>query len=208
MSKLATMELSIPIEEHLSHSSSIHRRLCPRQVLGVRMARFACTWLGIDPALQRKRIFVYMENGHCVADGVISVTYASPTNHFMQLLPYGKMAATFVDLETGHALRVSEHPQSRQAGIDFLPEVPSPWTAQLQAYQLMPDDLLLSWQPVELLGSLPKIPGKHKVVCDQCGDHVHEHCEVQLDSLVLCKACADGAYYKIMEPVSVNLPVL
>lgn len=172
------------------------------------MARFACVWLGIDPALQRRRLFVYMENGHCVADGVISVTYASPTNHYMQLLPYGKMAATFVDLETGRAVRVCEHPNSRQAGVDFLPAVASPWQAQLQAYQDMPDDMLLFWQPVELLAPLPKLPGKHKVVCDQCGDHVHEHCEVQLDGLTLCKACADGAYYRVGEPASSNLPVL
>src|SRR4029078_4062745 len=123
---LASMELSVPIEEHLSYTSSTHRRLCPRQVLGVRMARFACVYLGIDPALQRKRIFVYMENGHCVADGVISVTYASPTNQYMQLLPYGKMAATFVDIETGNALRVAEHPESRRAGFNFIPEVTSP----------------------------------------------------------------------------------
>lgn len=204
----APMQLSVSIEEHLSCSSATHRRLCPRQVLGVRMARFACTWLGIDPALQRRRIFVYMENGHCVADGVIAVTYASPTNQLMQLLPYGKMAATFVDLETGCALRVSEHPKSRQAGIDFLPGVPSSWQAQLQAYQAMPDEQLLCWQPVELLTAPPKMPGKHKVTCAQCGDLVHEHCEVLLDGLTLCKACADGAYYKIMQPAVADFPVL
>jgi formylmethanofuran dehydrogenase subunit E len=202
------MELSVPIEEHLAHSSATHRRLCPRQVLGVRMARFACVYLGIDPALHRKRIFVYMENGHCVADGVISVTYASPTNGLMQLLPYGKMAATFVDLETGRALRVSEHLQSRQAGVDFLPDVTSPWQAQVQSYQVMPDEMLLSWQEVELLASPPRLAGKHKVICAQCGDYVHEHCEVELDGVVLCKACADGAYYKVTQPAPSGFPVL
>ncbi len=208
MSKPAPMELSVSLQAHLAHSAATHRRLCPRQVLGVRMARFACIQLGIDPEIQHKRIFVYMENGHCVADGVIAVTYASPTNQLMQLLPYGKMAATFISLETGQALRVREHPESRQAGIRFAPDASSPWAAQLQAYQIMPDELLLSWQPVELLAPLPKISGKHKVICAHCGDHVHEHCEVQLDGLVLCKACADGAYYKVMEPVAVNIPVL
>ena len=202
------IELSVSLQAHLAHSSATHRRLCPRQVLGVRMARFACITLGIDPALQRKRIFVYMENGHCIADGVIAVTCASPTNGLMQLLPYGKMAATFVDAESGNALRVREHPDSRQAGICFLPEIASPWTAQVQAYQVMPDELLLSWQPVALAAPFPQKVGKHKVACEACGDLVHEHCEVLLDGLTLCKACADGAYYKALEPVAVNLPVL
>jgi formylmethanofuran dehydrogenase subunit E len=202
------IELSVSLEAHLAHSSATHRRLCPRQVLGVRMARFACIQLGIDPAIQRKRLFVYMENGHCIADGVIAVTYASPTNGLMQLLPYGKMAATFVDMETGRALRVREHPDSRQTGACFLPEITSPWTAQLHAYQIMPDELLLSWQAVVLTAALPKMAGKHKVACKACGDLVHEHCEVLLNGLTLCKACADGAYYKSMEPVVVNLPVI
>ena len=202
------LELSVSLQAHLAHSSATHRRLCPRQVLGVRMARFACTQLVIDPAIQRKRIFVYMENGHCIADGVIAVTYASPTNGLMQLLPYGKMAATFVDMETGRALRVCEHPDSRQAGACFLPDVSSPWTAQLHAYQVMPDALLLTWQAVALTASLPKISGKHKVDCNHCGDFVHEHCEVLINGLTLCKACADGAYYRVMEPVAVKVPVL
>ena len=202
------IELSVSLQAHLAHSSATHRRLCPRQVLGVRMARFACAWLGIDPAIQRKRVFVYMENGHCIADGVIAVTYASPTNGMMQLLPYGKMAATFVDTETGNALRVREHPDSRRTGSCFLPEIASPWTAQLHAYQVMLDELLLSWQPVALTAALPKVSGKHKVTCQHCGDLVHEHCEVLLDSQTLCKTCADGAYYKALEPMAVNIPVL
>lgn len=202
------IELSISLQAHLAHSSATHRRLCPRQVLGVRMARFACIALGIDPALQRKRIFVYMENGHCIADGVIAVTYASPTNGMMQLLPYGKMAATFVDTETGNALRVREHPDSRQTGAYFLSEIASPWTAQLHAYQAMPDELLLLWQPVTLTAALPKKSGKHKVTCQHCGDLVHEHCEVLIQGETLCKACADGPYYSVLESVAVKAPVL
>ena len=172
------------------------------------MARFACVWLDVDPALQHKRIFVYMENGHCVADGVIAVTHASPTNQLMQLLPYGKMAATFVNLVTGKAVRVAEHPNCRETAIALLPEVSPSWTAQLQAYQSMPDELLLSWQPVEVLAPLPELQKKYSVTCSQCGDRVHEHCEVQVEGAVLCKICAFGAYYKVAEPVCTGIQEL
>ena len=70
----------------------------------------------------------------------------------------------------------------------------------------MPDELLLTWQPVELLVEPPQILGKHKVVCEQCGDYVHEHCEVRVDGLVLCKTCAHGTYYRIVEPVTTSFP--
>jgi formylmethanofuran dehydrogenase subunit E len=199
------MELSISLQKHLAQSASLHKRLCPRQVLGVRMARLACIQLGIDPAIRRKRVFVYMENGHCIADGVIAVTYASPTNQLMQLVPYGKMAATFVNLDTGQAMRVCEHPQSRQTAITLLPDAPSSWKAHLKAYQVMPDDLLFSWQFVELLVTPPNFPGKHKVVCAGCGDYVHEYCEVEVNGVILCKVCAYGAYYITPESTSMSL---
>ena len=74
------MELSLSLQEHLARSAMLHSRLCPRQVLGVRMARIACGLLGIDPAFERKSIYVFMEIGRCAADAVMIVTGASPTN--------------------------------------------------------------------------------------------------------------------------------
>lgn len=197
------MELSLSLQEHLARSSALHRRLCPRQVLGVRMARLACLQLGVDPALQRKRVFVYMENGHCLADGVTAVTCASPTNQLMRLIPYGKMAATFLDLQTGQALRVREHPLCRETALALLPEIDSPWLAHLQAYQGMADDLLLTWQSVRLLEAPAKIRNKHSVTCERCGDRVHEYAEIERDGRVLCKPCADRAYYENIEVMPV-----
>ena len=199
------MELSVSLQEHLEQSASLHRRLCPRQVLGVRMARFACVQLGIDPALQRKKIFVYMENGHCIADGVIAVTRASPTNQLMQLLPYGRMAGTFVNLDTGKALRVREHLTCRETAIALLPDAPSSWRAHLDAYQFMPDELLLCWQWVELQALPHFLTRKHKVICDECGEYVHEYCEVEVNERVLCKPCAVVIMTQILPIQQVDL---
>lgn len=198
------MELSVSLQEHLALSASLHRRLCPRQVLGVRMARLACILLGIDPALQHKKVFVYMENGQCVADGVMVVTRASPANQLMQLLPYGKMAGTFVRLDTGQAVRIREHPHCRETAFAFLPKASSAWKAHLDAYRFMPDELLLAWQFVKLLIPVPKLRGKYSVTCDRCGDRVHEHTEIIQEGWVLCKACAYGAYYEINESLSLH----
>jgi len=187
--------LTRSLEDHLASAATLHTRLCPRQVIGVRMARLACSQLEIDPAVDRKQIFVYMECGRCAADAVIAVTGASPTNQLMVLMGYGKVAATFVNLRTGSALRISEHEDSRTYAAQVMfPDLPS-WEAQLQAYQIMPDALLLRWQPVKLVQPLPNIPEKHSVVCEVCHERISEHCEITIRGRVLCKACAWGAYY-------------
>jgi formylmethanofuran dehydrogenase subunit E len=194
------MELTVSLQTHLSQSAMLHSRLCPRQVLGVRMARFACAWFGLDPAIERKQIFVYMEIGRCAADGVMIVTYASPQNQLMRLIPYGKVAATFVDLRTGEALRVSENPANREAAIALVGKDVSSWEAQLEGYQVLPDEQLLRWQSVTLQTPLPFIPEKHAVMCHQCGDRVNEKQEIMREGVALCKACAQGAYYQEVTP--------
>src|SRR5690242_20219917 len=102
------MELTLSLQEHLTRLAVLHPTLCPRQVLGVQMARLACTLLGVDPAVERKALFVFMEVGRCAADAVMLVTTASPNNGLMQLMDYGKVAATFVNLRTEEAIRISE----------------------------------------------------------------------------------------------------
>jgi formylmethanofuran dehydrogenase subunit E len=189
------MELTLSLDEHLRRSAMLHNRLCPRQVLGVRMARFACGWFGVDPAVERGQLYIYMEIGRCAADGVMVVTCATPTNQMMKLIPYGKVAATFVHLPSGEALRVSEHPQSRTASLMLAINASSAWEKQLQAYQELPDDMLLRWQRVKLPTPLPFIPEKHAATCHRCGDCINEHQEIDQTGTILCKACAFGAYY-------------
>src|SRR5262245_4389856 len=135
------IELNLSLQEHLARSMVLHPRLCPRQVLGVRMARLACVLLNIDPALKRKSIYVVMEIGRCAADAVMIVTGASPTNGLMRLVGYGKVAATFVSLSSRESFRISEQQPSRDFAVRALPHLPA-WEAQRDAYQTLPDDQL------------------------------------------------------------------
>jgi formylmethanofuran dehydrogenase subunit E len=188
------MELSLSLQEHLERSAILHSKLCPRQVLGVRMARLACTLLGVDPALNRKSIYVYMETGHCAADGVMVVTGSSPSNGLMQLVAYGKLAATFVYRGTGEAFRVSERFESRHTATTLMPRL-SRWEAQLAAYQIMPEHDLFRWESVLLRETLPLIRPKHSATCQHCGDRISDHAERLVDGQTLCQVCAGGAYF-------------
>lgn len=194
------IELSLTLQEHLSRSAMLHSKLCPRQVIGVRMARLACSLLDVDAAVNRKSIYVYMETGHCAADGVIVVTGASPTNGLMRLVRYGKLAATFVNRKNGAAIRVCERFESRELATQMIPEL-SRWEAQLAAYQTMRDDELFRWQPVLLKETLPLLGAKHSATCQHCGDRISDHAETIVDGQTLCQICAVGAYFV---PVSIT----
>ncbi|MHB8629786.1 MAG: FmdE family protein [Aggregatilineales bacterium] len=189
------MQLTLTLHDHLQRLTALHPQLCPRQILGAQMARLACTLLGVDPALDRKALFVFMEIGRCAADAVMIVTTASPTNGLMCLMDYGKVAATFIHRRTEQAIRIHERRDSRETAIQLMPSALSAWESQRAAYQVMSYEQLFHWQPVRLTMPPPIILDKHAVHCDRCGDRINEHCEVIIEGQILCKPCAFGAYF-------------
>lgn len=194
------------MEEHsddlqvlLGLSAEGHERLCPRQVLGVRMGMLAGKILGIDVPQKDKRLFTLSEIDGCGAGGISVATGCSVSRRTMRIMDYGKMAATFVDTQTGKAIRIVPHPTCRERAVEVSPEFKKRWDCQLHGYQRMPDEELLVVQPVELTISLEKIISKPGllVICEKCGEEVTNGREVFQDGLMLCRACAGEAYYTI-----------
>ncbi|HSB89587.1 MAG TPA: formylmethanofuran dehydrogenase subunit E family protein, partial [Anaerolineales bacterium] len=101
------------MERALQQSAAVHRHLCPRQVLGVRMGMFAGRWLGLDLPGSDKRLFVFMETDGCASDGVAVATGAWVGRRTMRIMDFGEVAATFVDTVSGHAVRIHPHADSR-----------------------------------------------------------------------------------------------
>ena len=70
--------------------------------------------------------------------------------------------------------------------------------AQREAYKIMPDDELFIVQ--EVLVDIPDYdqPGRpvSRVVCAICGEGINDRREVRLNGQILCRACAQGAYYQ------------
>ena len=71
-----------------------------------------------------------------------------------QVLDFGKMAATFVDTHTDHAVRIIPHPEVRQAASHYAPQAKDHWHAYLEAYQVIPLAELLVAEPVSLMVSM------------------------------------------------------
>src|SRR5882762_578886 len=104
------------LAEYLELATVAHGHLCAGQVLGVRLAMLGLRELGIDdPIAERKRIVTYVEIDRCVTDAVALVANCRLGKRALKFRDWGKVAATFVDLQTGRAVRIAAKESSKQA---------------------------------------------------------------------------------------------
>jgi formylmethanofuran dehydrogenase subunit E len=195
MNETMTREFEALLEE----SVRVHGHLCAGQVLGVRMSMLGLDQVGIrDPrGADRKNLIVFVEMDRCATDAVQSVSGVSLGKRSMKFMDFGKMAATFLNLATGQAVRVLALEEARDRAKAYFPDVPDKYAAQLEAYKVMPPDELFSVAEVDVELRPEDMPGRplSRVVCAQCGEHVQDRREVVKHGRTLCRACAGGAYY-------------
>lgn len=190
------------LQEFLNASAARHNaHLCPRQVLGVRIGLYAGEWLRVPLSQTDKRIFCFVETDGCLTDGIAVATGCAVGRRAMVVMDYGKSAATFVDTLTGKAVRIAPRLTARIRALDYAPDAPDRWHAQLQANQVMPATELLDARAVMLTVSLQDILSQHgkRVMCEQCGEDIINQREVRHAGRVLCRACAGEAYYQIRD---------
>ncbi len=181
----------------LAESASSHKNLCPRQVLGVRMGRYAAQLLGFDPLQVKKRLLVIVETDGCFATGLSTATGCTIGSRNLRIEDYGKAAATFTDTQMRRSVRIAPAAVARTLAGEYAPDVPDRWQAMLEGYQRIPDKLLFSWQPVELCTTIEAIfssPGI-RTACDICGEEILNEREVVREGKVLCRSCAGFSYY-------------
>ena len=197
-------EATIDFKRLLDESVQIHGHLCAGQVLGVRMSMLGLREIGIeDPkGKDRKSLMVFVEMDRCATDAVQSVTGCSLGKRSMKFMDYGKMAATFLNLKTGKAIRVFAREDSREKAKERFPEAADKYAGQLEAYKIMPDEELFDVMEVTVTVAPQDMPGRpmRRVQCDSCREHVQDMREISRDGKVLCVSCAEGGYYEVKEP--------
>ncbi len=192
------------LEALLAISSRNHDHLCPRQILGVRIGLAGLQTLGFAEPPARKRLLTILETDGCFADGVMAATGCSVGHRTLRMEDYGKAAATFVDTQTGRAVRVAPALDLREQALACVPEEPRHYFAQMRAYRILPDEQMLVLSEVQLDTPVEQIvsrPGV-RVDCAVCGEEILNEREVIRDGLALCRACAGAAYYR--HPVSIR----
>jgi formylmethanofuran dehydrogenase subunit E len=188
------------VDAYLHEAEIAHGHLCAGQVLGVRMAMAGLSRLGIeDPrGADRKRLVTYVEIDRCATDAIMVVTGCRLGKRALKFFDWGKMAATFVDLQSGRAVRVSAKESSKDAARRLHPEIESKNQQQMLAYREMPDEGLFDFQNVHVKVGLEDLPGYkgERIICSECGEGINFHREIARDGRTLCRACAGESYYR------------
>jgi formylmethanofuran dehydrogenase subunit E len=194
------------IADLLKESAAFHRHLCPRQILGVRIGLVGAAGLGLPAPRNDKWLLVIGETDGCFVDGLSVATGCTVGHRTLRVEDFGKVAATFVDVASEQALRVAPRLDARQRAWAYAPEEDRRYFAQLQAYQVMPDEELLMVEEVRLatpVSALISRPGV-RVNCTFCGEEIINEREIMIEGSAVCRACAGQAYYLHEYPRFVN----
>jgi formylmethanofuran dehydrogenase subunit E len=188
------------IDEYLRDAEQAHGHLCAGQVLGVRLAMLGLTMLGIeDPHKKdRKRLVTFVEIDRCATDAVGVVTGCRLGKRALKFRDWGKMAATFVDVSAGKAVRIAAKESSKTLARQMHPELEDKNQQQMLAYREMSDDDLFTTQWVKVELPPEEFPGYkgERIVCEACGEGINFHREVRRNGKILCCSCAGESYYE------------
>jgi formylmethanofuran dehydrogenase subunit E len=173
----------------LQKAVGFHGHICVGITLGTRISLAAMNTLGLKPGIRNKNLIVYTEIDRCMTDAVKIVTGCSLGHRSLKYMDYGKFAATFVDIKTGKALRgtVKEH-----FGNDKL------INETLKIFESISDRDLVTLQEVTVNIPETDLPGSptRKAICAICGEMAMDGRELNKGHDILCRACANGRYYR------------
>lgn len=188
---------SLPEYEQLAEQA--HGHLCAGQILGLRMALYGMKLLELsDPTgADRKRLVTFIEIDRCMTDAIPVVTGCRLGKRALKFRDFGKVAATFCDLERNRAVRILARETAKSRARELYPGIAGKNEQQMRAYRDMPDEELFAVQWVRVSLAAEELPG-HKAprpTCALCGEPVSFGREVVRDDLTVCRACAGERYY-------------
>src|ERR1700683_5470884 len=188
------------LDEFLLDPEQAHGHLCAGQVLGVRLAMLGLHKLGIDDprGKDRKRLVTFVEIDRCATDAVAVVTGCRLGKRALKFRDWGKVAATFVDLTNGNAIRVAAKESSKALARRMHPEIADKNQQQMLAYREITDDDLFTLQWVKVDLPPEEFPGYkgERVVCEACGEGINFRREERTEEKVFGGSCAGERYYE------------
>lgn len=194
--------MSLNFETLVREAEVAHGHLCAGQILGVRMAMLGLARLKIeDPrGTDRKRLVTFVEIDRCATDAIAVVTGCRLGKRALKFRDWGKMAATFVDLSTGCAIRIAARESSKDLARELYPKIEDKNQQQMHAYREMTDADLFTEQWVTVPIEASEMPGykSARILCVDCGEGINYDREVRRNGLIYCLGCADrpGRYYE------------
>ncbi len=173
------------------------------------MAVLGCELVGVrDPrAADRKKLIVWVEIDRCMTDAVGAVTGVRLGRRSLKYLDYGKVAATFLNTETGRAVRLVARESSRELAESRYGALPTKKERQMRAYAEAEDGELFKVEFVAVKYNENDQPGhpRRRVICESCGEGVNDAREIHQQGRRLCRPCAtEETYYEVIPTASDN----
>jgi formylmethanofuran dehydrogenase subunit E len=171
----------------LEEAGRFHGDVCRGIEIGTRMTMVGLREIGIaDPkGKDRKDLIVFVEIDRCATDAIMALTGCRPGKRTMKVLDYGKMAATFINLQTGRAVRVSMKAKKRDDQEEM-----APLTAIDEEALFCIADVTVDLRPEDLPGRpLRALP------CARCGENIMDGRDIEVDGETLCRPCFEGKSY-------------
>ncbi len=182
-------------ETLVEEAGKFHGDICRGIAIGTRMTMSGLKRIGItDPkGTDRKKLMVFVEIDRCTTDAIMALTGCRPGKRTMNIRDYGKMAATFINLETGKAVRVvtkmNKNPPSDTPGKE-------PDMANAQEEELFTiTDVEVSLRPEDM-------PGKplRRLPCSCCGEIIMDGREIEYQDKSFCEPCFNKTdYYRVID---------
>jgi formylmethanofuran dehydrogenase subunit E len=175
-------------ESYIKKVGEYHGHICGGIALGTKMTLAAMRKLGMQPGLKNKNLIVYVEIDRCMTDAVQVITGCTLGHRSLKHIDYGKFAATFVNVDTGKAVRATIKESFDSSG---------PVEEMCKKVENTPDEEIVILQTVKVAIPETDLPGspRQKAFCTVCGERVMDGREVKQGDKVLCRGCAGKKYY-------------
>lgn len=174
----------------LEEAGRFHGDVCQGIEIGTRMTMIGLAGIGItDPkGADKKDLIVFVEIDRCATDAIMALTGCRPGKRTMKVLDYGKMAATFVNLRSGRAVRVAMKAKKEDADAD---------QGEATAIAAMDQDALFSVTDVDVALRPEDLPGRpvRRSRCSRCGETILDGREIESSGAPLCRPCFEQQTY-------------
>lgn len=182
-------------DEQLKIAGDFHGEICGGIAIGTKLAMYGMELMGMELNKRHKNLIVFLEIDRCMADAVQAVTRCTMGKRSLKQMYYGKFAATFYNMDTGEAIRIVDADANKQGKAKETKE------EMRKRFRETPAEELFTVQKVKVNLPEPQKPGAmhSSVWCSVCGEKVGDERHVVRGGKPVCKSCAEGSYYELIE---------
>ena len=185
--------------ELLKKAGEFHGDICGGIAMGTKLAIYGMETMGMTPGEKDKRLIVFTEIDRCISDAILSVTKTSLGKKSLKPMGYGKFAATFVNIDTGEAIRVIDLDANKK---DMENEENDETIEELiERVAKTPAEDLFEIQKVAVIIDKNELPGKplEMAKCADCGEVIMDGKHHLKGGRAYCTSCFSESYYKLIE---------